>query len=167
MLSITASGRKTVCVYCECDITLGASDVQVCDACTSELTRRRILAFLVDVTIWVVLNVIVSLALGAVQAPWLIGWVLVWLTFFCKDGFSGYSPGKYVFGLRVIDATTGHPADYIDSFRRNIPFFFPFLGLIMVFQLSKGIRWGDGWANTRVVRADPSEPGPTKPEWKK
>jgi len=102
------------------------------------------------------LNFIVFGVLGMAALPALFAFVLDWgarFAFLFKDGIKGYSPGKFLFGLRVIEASNGAPADYIDSLRRNIPLLFPLVSFVVAFQLWRGPRWGDGWAGTRVVRA--------------
>ncbi|HXZ26689.1 MAG TPA: RDD family protein [Terriglobales bacterium] len=84
-------------------------------------------------------------------------WVLMLLVavFFAiaKDGFSGYSPMKYVMGLRVIDSVTGRPAGFLAAFKRNLALNIPFMPLYVLFQLMgrDGTRVGDGWAGTKVV----------------
>jgi uncharacterized RDD family membrane protein YckC len=78
--------------------------------------------------------------------PWLL--YGVWLL---KDGFNGYSPGKWMMGVQVVDADTGQGAGFGASFKRNLPLLIPFAPLVAAFQMSRGPRLGDGWANTRVV----------------
>lgn len=71
---------------------------------------------------------------------------------FClKDGFSGSSPGKIMMGLQVVDKTSGQAIRFRVSFKRNLALMIPFMPLIVAFQLHKGNRIGDGWANTRVI----------------
>jgi hypothetical protein len=74
--------------------------------------------------------------------------LLVWL---CKDGLRGYSPGKAMAGVQVLDVASRKPAGLWASFKRNLPLAIPFMVLIVAFQLLRGPRTGDRWARTRVV----------------
>ena len=87
--------------------------------------------------------VIVVVCLGAFVPP---------LLYFVKDGGVGYSPGKWLCGLRVIKIRTGRPAGVAESSLRNMLLgLFPPIGLLMVGQVRRGPRWGDELAGTRVV----------------
>ena len=77
--------------------------------------------------------------------------VLLLGLFFCKDAFAGKSPGKALLGVRVIDTTTGQPADVMASFKRNLPLIIPFMPLIVAGRLCSGYRTGDKWAGTKVI----------------
>ena len=69
-----------------------------------------------------------------------------------QDGFGGYSPGKWLCGVRVIDARTGAPIGVGASFKRNLPLLIPIVGqLIILIQMNKGPRLGDGWAHAKVI----------------
>ena len=69
-----------------------------------------------------------------------------------KDSFlNGRSLGKAMAGLQVIDRTSGAPADVAASAKRNLPTFVPLAFILMAFQIKEGLRWGDGWANTKVI----------------
>ena len=131
----------------------------VCRKCNLRMTNRRQFAWLLDVVaLWAVLAVI-AFVLGAVGAaaradvsgvvavlPWLLygAWLL-------KDGFDGHSFGKSLMGLQVVDIDTEQGAGFGASFQRNLPMLIPFAPLVAAFQMSRGPRLGDGWANTRVV----------------
>lgn len=80
----------------------------------------------------------------------LIGWLLLSL-FFCKDSFTGQSPGKALLGVRVIDTRTGQAAGLLASFKRNLPLLIPFMPLIVGGRLCGGYRTGDKWAKTKVI----------------
>ncbi len=87
--------------------------------------------------------VIVVVCLGAFVPP---------LLYFVKDGGAGYSPGKWLCGLRVISGRTGRPAGVAESSLRNMLLgLFPPIGLLMSGQVRRGPRWGDELADTRVV----------------
>ena len=72
---------------------------------------------------------------------------------FCADGLKGgQSYGKQVMGICVIDATSGNPCTFGQSFIRNISL--AFLGMIdwLYIFSEKRQRLGDRFANTIVVR---------------
>jgi uncharacterized RDD family membrane protein YckC len=147
----------------------------VCEKCHQDFALRRVLAHFLDLMILQVAGFILGIAIF--MAAVLIGaaagaasgnddfgarlavliWVLMLLVFLffviAKDGFSGYSPVKYFLGLRVIDAYTGRPAGFLDSFKRNLPVNIPFMPIYVFYQLltRDGTRLGDGWAGTKVI----------------
>ena len=131
----------------------------ICRRCSNGLANRRQLAWLLDlVPLWVVMFILgaavgslggwdaVGAAGGLAAVPWLA--YVVWLL---KDGFDGHSLGKRAMGLQVVDAGTGRGAGFGASFRRNLPMLIPFAPLVAAFQMTRGTRLGDGWANTRVI----------------
>jgi uncharacterized RDD family membrane protein YckC len=72
--------------------------------------------------------------------------------FILKDGFGGCSPGKLLFGLRVVDQTTGVPIGPGRSAQRNLLLLLPGIGeLVLLAQMSFGPRSFDRWANCVVV----------------
>lgn len=71
--------------------------------------------------------------------------------FLFKDGLGGYSPGKAICGVQVLDVDTREPIGFGASLKRNLPLLIPLVPLIVAFQLIKGTRTGDGWAHSRVV----------------
>jgi len=81
--------------------------------------------------------------------------LVIWCLFACKDGFRGFSPGKWLLGLRVLDARTREPAGFRASFKRNIPLVLPIVNwiaiLVIAGQIGRGPRLGDGWAKTMVI----------------
>ena len=120
----------------------------VCKRCYYSFARRREVAFIADMTITFILIFVVAIL------PPLS--VLVYIAFLGKDClFSGSSPGKAVFGLRVIDTDTGKPIGLSTSIKRNLPLLIPAVGFIIqiiaAVQLRKGYRIGDVWANSKVV----------------
>ncbi len=129
----------------------------VCRRCYNTFATKRELAFLLDVLVINGLIFLVGLALirsGALH-PSLrtsLGWQgLSWLFLTLKDGFNGHSPGKVRFGLQVVDASTGQPAGFRASFKRNLPLLLPVVPLVVALQLRRGKRLGDEWAGTRVI----------------
>jgi len=123
----------------------------VCRKCYRDFATRRQSAFIVDIILWNVCLIIV-LGLAGLFRDAIQGLALPLSPIFClKDGFSGSSPGKAIVGVQVVDKTTGAPIGFGASFKRNLPLIIPFVPLIVLFQLHKGNRIGDGWANTRVI----------------
>ena len=136
--------------------------VPVCRSCYYNLANLRQLAFFVDYLLWrgishgIAVGIFAALAaVGTtrsilVSLAQVIGYIL--LPLFClKDGFGGYSPGKALLGLCVVDQSTGAPATFLASFKRNLILIIPIVPLLVAFRLCKGSRWGDGWANTKVL----------------
>ena len=163
-----------------CNLPLGGSDKllynhRVCEKCHQDFALRRVLANFLDQMLLSFVGFILGFVIifaaallgaaagaasgsddfGARLAVFL--WVLMLLVvvFFAiaKDGFSGYSPMKYVMGLQVIDSTTGRPAGFLDAFKRNLNLNIPFMPLYVLIQLmtKDGIRMGDKWARTKVI----------------
>ena len=77
--------------------------------------------------------------------------VILFPFFAFKDGFQGYSFGKILMGLQVVNVTSNEPIGFLASFKRNVVFMIPILVLYVAFDLCKGKRLGDGWANTKVI----------------
>jgi len=136
--------------------------VSVCRSCYYKLANRRQMAFFVDILIWRVVQTIIAMPLivalmrrgvphGNVQILATGILCLLLLVFFFKDGFGGYSPGKALLGLRVVDQSTGEPATFLASFKRNLILIVPIVPLLVAIRLCKGHRWGDRWANTKVI----------------
>jgi uncharacterized RDD family membrane protein YckC len=135
-------------------------DVWVCRRCGNGQINRRHFAYVLDVLVYygglTFLLTFLAVLVGNVGhadvkeivllIPYL-GWVL----FLLKDGFNGHSPGKAMLGLQVVDVDSGQGAGFGASFRRNVPLLIPIVPLIVAIQLNQGPRWGDGWANTRVI----------------
>ncbi len=139
-------------------------DAPVCRRCRWGFAGRRHLAFVIDWVIWHLALVLAAVALVLLLAAWqppraVVETLVISATFiiapamlFMKDGFRGYSPGKAVCGLRVINRATGGPAGFVASLRRNLVLYVPLMPLVLAFGLTSGPRIGDGWARTRVIR---------------
>ena len=123
----------------------------VCKKCYYAFANRRQLAFVIDIILWnICLGVVFGLSGLPIDAARGLGFLL--FPIFClKEGISGSSPGKAMMGVQTINTLTGRPSGFGSSFKRNLPLMIPFAALFVVSQLSKGNRWGDGWAHTRVV----------------
>jgi uncharacterized RDD family membrane protein YckC len=131
----------------------------ICRKCNSGMVNRRQFAWLLDVAVLYLVLFMVAFVVGAAGSvakadisaviavlPWLL--YAAWLF---KDGFNGHSLGKAAMGLQVVDVDTGQGAGFGASLKRNLPLLIPFAPLVAAFQMSRGPRLGDGWANTRVV----------------
>ncbi len=136
----------------------------VCRRCRWGFAGRRLVAFVIDWTIWHLMLVVTAVVLVLLAAMWqppramveilmMAGaFIIAPVMLFMKDGFRGYSPGKAVCGLRVINTATGRPAGFVASLQRNLVLYVPLMPLVLAFLLTNGPRIGDGWARTRVIR---------------
>lgn len=123
----------------------------VCSRCSREFAERRALAFLVDYIGFMLIYPVTLVALGlpkSYNALLFLGHLM----FPLKDGFKGYSPGKRVLGLQVVNRA-GEPVGFWESLRRNLVFVVPFAPIVIAFQLrkGKGPRFGDDELGTRVI----------------
>lgn len=137
--------------------------VPVCRKCYYRFANRREIAFIIDALIWWPISAVllmlmqISLAslwvsLDAINGLTLIAeWTVLPLVFYCKDGMNGYSPGKFICGLRAVDRATFAPIGITSSFKRNLPLIIPFMPLLVAFDLRKGHRLGDRWAQSKVI----------------
>jgi uncharacterized RDD family membrane protein YckC len=64
---------------------------------------------------------------------------------------AGASPGKALFGLRVVDARSGQPAGLVASVKRTLALLTPLSAIIAAVQVGGGQRLGDHWAGTMVI----------------
>jgi uncharacterized RDD family membrane protein YckC len=134
----------------------------VCKKCYYGFANRRQLAFVIDSVIFrfgaiavglgvgtmlVMLHVSEDL-IGALTLPLDLGLTAMFL---CKDGMGGRSPGRWLCGVCVIDNRSGEPIGLGASLKRNLPLLIPFIPLVVAAQLCKGVRWGDGWAHSKVI----------------
>ncbi len=137
---------------------------RTCKKCYYAFLNRRQAAYLVDslffyVSIVFCLDYYFDLAMTVSPLATALGGSLVAIAyqivleavFYCKDGFSGRSPGKWLMGVSVVDQATRQSIGLWQSFKRNLPLLIPLGALIIVFQMGKGRRMGDRWAKTRVI----------------
>ncbi len=143
----------------------------VCSKCRTGLANRRQLAFVLDSVLffflyWGFVVAVIALVVesGSPAGPGLASAIGVFafifvlplmfiLTFILKDGFSGYSPGKLLLGLRVVDVRTRQPTGFWRSCKRNLTVLVPYAGPIVgAITMMRGQRWGEGWAKTMVIR---------------
>ena len=135
----------------------------VCGTCYHDFANRRQLAFVLDWFLWYSVSyglgvagtvmLVVAHAPDAMVTTFLVvgAYVAAPLAFFCKDGFKGRSPGRALCGVQVIDRDTHAPIGFMPSLKRNLILYVPLMPVLIAFRLLKGHRFGDGWANTRVV----------------
>ncbi|HKQ49157.1 MAG TPA: RDD family protein [Phycisphaerae bacterium] len=142
-------------------------DVPVCRKCSNGFANRRQLGWIIDHVATIALSAVIGFLVGMVfpqafsparttstveDVFWIaFSWVLVPMFFALKDGFSGYSPGKWLCGVRAVDWDTREPISFLQSFKRNLVLIIPVVPLLVAMQLIKGRRSGDKWANTCVV----------------
>lgn len=145
----------------------------------TKVVGRRVVAHLVDWLImgmtWIagsVLSVDIAIALdispddywesfgdwyGAVGLLILVG--LNWLVL---QAVTGYSIGKLLLGIRVVDEA-GRAPGVVRALKRFVPLLIEQLGLVALWAMGRhprNQRFGDRWAHTYVVRALPAEPDP-------
>lgn len=137
--------------------------VPICRKCYYKFANRRQIAYLLDWIVWLPIAILLGFGLGLVMGilqlkaemqfilEILIGWIFIPLIFCCKDGFAGHSLGKVVCGVQVVHRESFNPMGFLASLKRNLPLLIPLMPLIIAFLLQKGYRFGDGWANTKVV----------------
>lgn len=139
--------------------------VPVCKKCLYRFANRRQIGWFLDALLLYVMSVIFGMVIGlvfpemfsasstaATDAFWVVfGWVLAPFLFTFKDGFRGHSPGKWLMGVQAVGAATQEPISFGPSVKRNLVTMIPFVPLLMAFQLTKGFRWGDRWAETKVI----------------
>lgn len=135
----------------------------VCKKCYYRFASRRQGAYLIDLVCLYALAFAVGIPFGIIMAMMgmagqeleLAGNVFglaMFVLFLGKDCIRGQSPGKMACGVRVIDARTGAPIGVGASFKRNLPLLIPIVGqLIILIQMNKGPRLGDGWAHAKVI----------------
>ena len=126
---------------------------QVCKKCFKGFLNRREGAFLIDIFLWYMSMAAFGFIfnLQQYQGSEFICSIVFWILFFIKDGFSGYSPGKAIFGIQTYHEPSGQPAGFIASIKRNVIMIVPIIILFLIIDIKKGYRLGDKWANTKVI----------------
>lgn len=138
--------------------------VTVCNKCRNGFANRRQAAYLVDIALYAVLTYTIIFAAAAVGTSGptgfnpggvlviVFGWLIFPFLFTFKDAFNGRSPGKMLFGVRVVDAQSRQPISPSQSMRRNLVLMIPYVGVIGgVITMMRGQRWGNKWAGTMVI----------------
>lgn len=135
----------------------------VCRKCLYKFANRRQIGYVLDWLIWLGISFGLGIGLGilleitaiplleGLAFDLLLGWVILPSIFFCKDGFAGHSPGKFICGVQAVNPETLDPIGFLASFKRNLPLIIPFMPLVIAFLLNKGHRLGDGWAKSKVI----------------
>ena len=134
----------------------------------NSLAPKRIIAFLVDMSIYVALWIFFyfNFHLGDY-----LSWLLASFYLLIKDGLiHGQSIGKFIFKIRVVDINEKKPISLIASIERNLVLvipnlfrFIPFVGSLLlivvyiwetylIYYHSNGSRWGDQFAKTEVIQ---------------
>ncbi len=136
----------------------------VCKKCAVAFANRRQGAYLLDSIAFMFATMAVTYVIDR-EAP-IVGaaltassfaiidvifQIVVNFLFICKDGFTGKSLGRWLTGVTVVDETTREPIGFAQSFKRNLCLIVPLAFLVILVQMMKGKRWGDGWARTRVI----------------
>lgn len=129
----------------------------------SQAILLRFAAFFVDALICALLLVLPASALSygmawvggsrAVSAVWNGALLVLMLAMLLRDGIGGRSPGKRLFGLKIL-VPGGEGCSYGRSFARNFPLIIVGWNLVELFLVvfSQGSRrTGDRMAHTRVV----------------
>ena len=127
--------------------------LQVCKKCAKGFTNRREGAFLIDIFLWYMAMTIFGLIFDLPQSEGstLFISLVFWIIFFLKDGFSGYSLGKAIFGLQTYHEPSGQPAGFLASLKRNVILIVPVIILFLIIDIKNGYRVGDRWAKTKVI----------------
>lgn len=170
-----ANGGETHCPVCERTrparkLRRRLYDVPACNKCRNAFANRRQAAYLIDALAWGLVTALPLMYLdqflyGNASAPGFpllsylgldtpLGFMASWalpLLFFCKDGFHGMSPGKWLMGVQVVDVHTREPVTFGRSLKRNLVLMVPLGVLIVAATMMKGKRWGDRWAQTVVI----------------
>lgn len=105
-------------------------DMTVCQKCWRRFTNRRQMAFVFDFLILCfALNYLIEMLMqvGATEGVFRATVLVLCAFFSLKDSVRGRSPGKAVFGLRVIDARSLKPIGVYGSIVRNLPILLLFL----------------------------------------
>lgn len=134
----------------------------VCKKCSNGFANRRQFAWIIDIfafrifgitagVLFAVVAIAAEVSESAFTAMALMLDVVLLPVFLMKDGFGGFSPGKAMLGVRVVDVSSGEPIGLGASFKRNLPTMIPFAVFVLAFQMMKGPRLGDKWAKTRVI----------------
>ena len=106
----------------------------VCKKCYNAFANRRQFAFFIDMVIWRIILLVFAIGIATVSTTTIetkadesagmlmVFFMFIWLIIFLiKDGFGGYSPGKALMRVQVIDTSSGKPIGLWPSFKRNLP----------------------------------------------
>ncbi|HEX8067217.1 MAG TPA: RDD family protein [Thermoleophilaceae bacterium] len=116
---------------------------------------RRATAHVIDNALPVFAALAIAAALDSAAAFFVLLVVLQVGELVVLQGLTGLTPGKWLCGIRVVDAHGGPPG-IGGAIKRSIPLLFEWtalIGLIAIMRDPHGQRIGDRWAGTYVVRA--------------
>ena len=128
-------------------------EIPTCKKCAKGFINRREAAFLIDIVLWYLAMSSLGFFFDVPQTEQSIFQLSIffWIIFFLKDGFSGYSIGKVICGIRVYHEPSEKPSGFLTSFKRNVIMIVPVIILFLLIDIKKGYRVGDSWAKTKVV----------------
>jgi uncharacterized RDD family membrane protein YckC len=118
---------------------------------------RRGVAHTIDGALPVVLGLAIAAALndesGAIFFTLWAGLTLFeWIVL---QGTTGWTPGKWLLGIRVVDEH-GDPPGIVGAVKRTLPLLLEWTALFALYAMAthpRAQRIGDRWAHTYVVRA--------------
>jgi uncharacterized RDD family membrane protein YckC len=120
----------------------------------THVTVRRALAQIVDYVVLAPASFAVDALISSTALSWLVTGAIVLIYFGRFQGMTGWTVGKYVTGIRVVDER-GNPPGAEAGIKRTLPLLIEWLGVIaLIFILRSAYRQraGDRWAGTYVVR---------------
>lgn len=169
------------CCLCGNWLQFGAKALygyQVCPKCYNDFAWKRAFAYIIDIVIvnaivgvLIVVMLVVGVALvGAGQGSanedqaataggmvivfgYLGSLLMAYVLIIMRDGHRGMSPGKRILGLKVISSVSGAPANWGDSFKRNVILAVPVIPIVVIVQIftGNGLRLGDEWSRMKVI----------------
>lgn len=167
LASIDSAQEEGACPLCTLSICRGKRGVRlynetVCRKCWRSHIAARQVAYAFDFVAYGLAGRVVVLATSFIvteprDGQWnlmiaLSVAVALRVPFIMKDGFAGYSPGKWIMGLRVYDTQTGLPIGFFQSAQRNCVLLAPFIGeLIILLSQTHGRRFCDSFSRSIVV----------------
>jgi uncharacterized RDD family membrane protein YckC len=117
--------------------------------CRHRFVYGRLAAFIIDFMI-IRLFVAAGNTHNVAMPEWSVLFICCAALVF-KDSFSGRSPGKWVLGLRAIDADNGTIATVSQCLKRNSLHAIPLIGTLIAAGHLPGRHPGDRWARTMVI----------------
>ncbi len=132
---------------------------KVCCHCYRSFATRRRAAYVIDILLilWSLDTVMFILAghmsINSHRDYLMILFLAISIIIFfplIKDGFGGYSPGKALLGLKVINDLDGEPIGFWRSFKRNFSWS-NWTVIRVCFELGQGYRTGDERAQSKVI----------------
>ena len=117
---------------------------------------RRGVAHVIDNALPVALALAIAAAVNDEGGLFFVLWVGIHLfQWLILQGLTGWTVGKWLLGIRVVDAG-GQPPGVLAAVKRTLPLLFEWttlIALIAMYRDPYARRIGDRWAGTYVVRA--------------